>query len=125
MPHEKSKAVDAYIASHPEDVRLMLEEMRQTIREAAPQTEEIIDYGIPTYQLNGNVVHFGGFRHHIGFYPTPSGMIAFSKELKPYKQTRGTVKFPLDEPLPLDLIRRITEFRVNENKAKKKVTRRA
>lgn len=120
MSSQSSKAVDAYIASHPEDVRLMLEEIRQTIREAAPQAEETIDYGIPTYQLNGNVVHFGGFRHHIGFYPTPSGMIAFSKELKPYKQTRGTVKFPLDEPLPLDLVKRITSFRVNENKAKKK-----
>lgn len=123
MPPQKSPAVDAYIASQPEDVRPMLEELRQTIRKAAPQTVETIDYGIPTYQLNGNVVHFGGFRHHIGFYPTPSGMIAFGKELKPFKQTRGTVKFPIDEPLPLDLITRITMFRVHENKAKKKVTR--
>lgn len=120
MPRDESKAVDAYIASCPKEVRLLLEELRQAIRETAPQAKETMGYGIPTYEFNGNLVHFGGFRHHIGFYPAPSGIKAFARELKQYKQTKGTVKFPLDEPLPLELVKCIVEFRVKENKAKKK-----
>jgi uncharacterized protein YdhG (YjbR/CyaY superfamily) len=120
MPREKSSAVDAYIASYPNDVRSLLEELRQAIRDAAPQAEELMAYGIPTYKGNGTIVHFGGFRHHIGFYPTPPGIRAFAKELKPYKQSKGAVQFLLCDPLPLDLIKRIVEFRVHEDRARKK-----
>jgi uncharacterized protein YdhG (YjbR/CyaY superfamily) len=113
------KTIDEYIRAFPEDVQRILNELRQTIKETAPEAEETINYQIPTFTLNGNLVHFAAFERHIGFYPTPSGMDAFKKELSGYKSAKGSVQFPIDEPLPLPLIRRIVEFRVKENLEKK------
>jgi uncharacterized protein YdhG (YjbR/CyaY superfamily) len=113
------KTMDEYINAFPEDVRRILSELRQTVKEAAPEAEETINYQIPTFTLNGNLVHFAAFENHIGFYPTPSGMEAFKKELSGYKGAKGSVQFPINEPLPLPLIRRIVEFRVKENMARK------
>jgi uncharacterized protein YdhG (YjbR/CyaY superfamily) len=109
-------SIDEYIAAFPEDVQDRLEEVRSTIRAAAPDAQEAIKYGIPTFVLHGNLVHFGGFKKHIGFYhgaTTVEG--AFQEELARYKKAKGTVQFPLSEPLPLDLIRRMVEYRVKEN----------
>jgi uncharacterized protein YdhG (YjbR/CyaY superfamily) len=113
------KTMDEYINTFPKDVRRILNELRQTIKEAAPDAEETISYQMPTFTLNGNLVHFAAFPNHIGFYPTPSGMEAFEKELSGYKSAKGSVQFPIHEPLPLPLIRRIVEFRVKENLEKK------
>src|SRR5919109_3980380 len=120
------KTIDEYINTFPEDMRRILNELRRTIKEAAPEGEETISYQIPTFALNGNLVHFAAFENHIGFYPTPSGMEAFKKELSGYKGAKGSVQFPIHEPLPLPLIRRIVEFRVKENleRKQKKETRR-
>src|SRR5512145_28444 len=117
--------IDEYVDMFPEDVQRILNELRQTIKEAAPDAQETINYQIPTFTLNGNLVHFAAFEKHIGFYPTPSGMEAFKKELSSYKTAKGSVQFPIDQPLPLPLIRRIVEYRVKENlerKPKKKVS---
>jgi len=109
------KTIDEYINMFPEDVRMILNELRQTVREAAPQAEETINYQMPTFTLNGNLVHFTAFKNHIGFYPTPTGIEAFKQELAPYKGAKGSVQFPINQPLPLSLIRRIVKFRVKEN----------
>ena len=117
------KTIDEYINMFPEDVQRILHELRRTIKEAAPEAEETINYQMPTFTLNGNLVHFAAFKNHIGFYPTPSGIEAFEKELSRYKGAKGSVQFPIDEPLPLALIRRIEEYRVTgnlERKQKKK-----
>ena len=111
----KLTSIDKYIASFPKDVQKSLQKMRATIRKAAPDAEESIKYGIITYMLNGNLVHFGGFKNHIGFYPAPSAIIKFKEELSIYKGAKGSVQFPLDEPLPLKLITKIVKFRVKEN----------
>jgi uncharacterized protein YdhG (YjbR/CyaY superfamily) len=113
------KTIDEYIDTFPEDVQTILNELRQTIRDAAPEAEETINYQIPTFTLNGNLVHFAAFPNHIGFYPTPSGMEAFKKELTGYKSAKGSVQFPIHEPLPLPLIRKIVEYRVKENLERK------
>lgn len=110
-PHD----IDEYIAGYPSDVQKVLEEVRATIRQEAPDAEEAMKYGIPTFVLGGNLVHFGAFKEHIGFYSTPSGSEKFKKELLAYKGGKGSVQFPLSEPMPLDLIRRIVKFRVAEN----------
>lgn len=108
--------IDAYIAGFPAETQKALEELRALITATAPGATETISYAMPTFDLNGrHLVHFAGYARHIGFYPIPSGMEAFSEELKPYKQGKGSVQFPLDKPLPMDLIRRIVEFRVREN----------
>jgi uncharacterized protein YdhG (YjbR/CyaY superfamily) len=107
--------IDEYIAGFPADVRAILSELRSTIRRVAPEATEKISYGIPTFYLNGNLVHFAAFERHIGFYPAPSGIAHFKKELQRYKQAKGSVQFPLDEPLPLDVIAAIVAFRVDEN----------
>jgi len=112
---------DEYIADFPTHVQMLLEEMRQTIRKAAPEAEETINYGIPTFQLNGNLVHFAGFNKHIGFYPAPSGIEKFKKALSIYKGAKGSVQFPIDQPLPLQLVTKIVKFRVGENLAKTKL----
>ncbi|MCB0245662.1 MAG: DUF1801 domain-containing protein, partial [Anaerolineae bacterium] len=109
---------DEYISGFPSDVQVVLQTLRQTIHQAAPDAVEKISYGMPTFTLKGNLVHFGAFKTHIGFYPTPSGIEKFKDELAVYKGAKGSVQFPLDEPLPLDLVRRIVEFRVEENLAK-------
>jgi uncharacterized protein YdhG (YjbR/CyaY superfamily) len=108
-------AVDQYIAAFPKDVREILNRLRSTIQKAAPEAEETINYGIPTFVLSGNLVHFGGYKNHIGFYPAPSGIVAFKKELSVYDGAKGSIKFPLDKPLPFDLISEIVKFRVQEN----------
>jgi len=113
------KTIEEYIDTFPEDVRTILDELRQTIKEAAPEAEETINYQMPTFALHGNLVHFAAFKNHIGFYPTPSGIEAFKKELSPYKGAKGSVQFPIDQPLPLPLIRKIVEYRVKENVERK------
>jgi len=108
--------VDSYIASHPEKARELLEQVRTTIRKAAPGAEELISYGMPAYKTNGRVlVYFAAFKSHIGFYATPTGHEEFKEDLSKYKQGKGSVQFPIDSPLPLDLIRQIVEFRILEN----------
>ena len=114
------KNIDEYIADFPKDVQKILEQVRATIKKAAPAAEEKISYGIPTFTLNGNLVHFGGFKNHIGFYPTPTGTETFEKELSVYKTGKGSVQFPLDKPMPLRLITQIVKFRVQKNLAKAK-----
>jgi uncharacterized protein YdhG (YjbR/CyaY superfamily) len=110
-----AKSIDEYIAGFPDETRELLEEMRTLIRSVAPDATETISYAIPTFDLNGeHLVHFAGFKKHIGFYPVPSGIEAFKDELAPYKSGKGSAQFPLGKPLPLDLIRRIVEFRVRE-----------
>ncbi|HLP71369.1 MAG TPA: DUF1801 domain-containing protein [Bacteroidales bacterium] len=113
--------VDEYIGSFPGTTRKLLEQMRKTIRAAAPEADESIAYGMPAYKLNKKpLVYFAGFDHHIGFYATPTGHAEFAAELSKYKQGKGSVQFPVDQPLPLDLVSRITKFRVKENSGKKK-----
>lgn len=104
--------IDEYIAGFPEDVREILEKLRMTIREAAPDAEEAIKYRMPTFTLNGNLVHFAAFKKHIGFYPAPRGIEEFKDELSAYKGAKGSVQFPLDRPVPFELISRIVKFRV-------------
>lgn len=115
MKTNEAKDIDAYIASFPEDVRAILEKVRATIRKAAPGAEETISYQIPTFTLNGNLVHFAAFKNHIGFYPGPTGIEAFKDELSAYKGAKGSVRFPLDKPIPLALISKIVKFRVKES----------
>jgi uncharacterized protein YdhG (YjbR/CyaY superfamily) len=115
MDANKAASVDAYVARFPKDVQALLKKLRETIRKAAPQAEEKISYGIPTFALQGNLVHFAGYKGHIGFYPGAVGIAAFRKELAPWKLSKGTVQFPLDEPLPLPLITRIVKHRVKQN----------
>jgi uncharacterized protein YdhG (YjbR/CyaY superfamily) len=120
--NQKHKDIDGYISSFPVEVREKLQMLRSVIRSAAPDARETINYQIPTFVLEGNLVHFAAYMKHIGFYPTPSGIEAFKEQLSPYKQSKGAVQFPLDQPLPFDLLRKIVEFRVMENleRAKKK-----
>lgn len=117
MAERKTAAsIDEYISAFPPEVREVLEEMRSTIHAVAPEATESISYAIPTFDLNGrHLVHFAAFKNHIGFYPVPSALEAFKEELKAYKSGKGSAQFPLGKPLPLDLIRRIVEFRVAEN----------
>lgn len=107
--------IDDYIAGFPRDVQTILQKIRTTIREAAPDAEEKISYQMPTFYLKGNLVHFAAFRRHIGFYPIPTGIKKFEKELSVYKMGKGSVQFPLDKPIPYELISRIVKFRVKEN----------
>jgi uncharacterized protein YdhG (YjbR/CyaY superfamily) len=111
--------IDSYIGSFPEKTQKLLQEVRETIRKAAPEAEQTINYGIPTFKFRGNLVHFAGFKNHIGFYPTASGIEAFKKELSVYEGAKGSVRFPLDKPIPFELIERIVKFRVKESLSKK------
>ncbi|MDZ4159425.1 MAG: DUF1801 domain-containing protein [Anaerolineaceae bacterium] len=113
-----ARSIDEYIAEFPPETQKVLEELRALIRVSAPDATETISYAIPTFDLNGHLVHFGGYKNHVGFYPTPRGIEAFKEELKPYKSAKGSVQFPLSQPLPADLIRRIVEFRVEESSGK-------
>ncbi len=110
--------IDAYINTFPGDIQEILQKMRITIHKAAPKAEEAVKYGIPTFILNGNLVHFGGFKNHIGFFPGSSGVNNFTKELAKFKTSKGTIQFQLDEPIPYALVTKITKFRVKENLAK-------
>ena len=109
------KDIAEYIASFPSDVQKILEKIRATIRKAAPDAEEAISYQIPTFRLNGNLVHFAAYKNHIGLYPAPRGNEKFKEELAAYAGGKGTVQFPLDKPIPYDLISRIVRFRVEES----------
>lgn len=118
------KTIDEYLKTFPEDIQIILEKIRQTIRNAAPDAVEAISYQMPTFKLNGkNLVHFAAWKNHIGFYPTPSGTETFQKELSPYARSKGSVQFPLDKPIPLDLVEKIVIFRVKEEMEKYKMTR--
>jgi uncharacterized protein YdhG (YjbR/CyaY superfamily) len=108
-------SIEEYVLGFPPDIREKLAQMRAVIRAAAPEAAEKISYQMPTFYLHGNLVHFAAFKRHIGFYPAPQGIEAFKDELAAYKGAKGSVQFPLDRPLPLDLVRRIVEYRVTEN----------
>lgn len=120
MQDLNASSIDEYIAFSPEELRERLSLLRETIQKAAPEATETINYKIPTFKVNGNLVHFAGYKKHIGFYPAPSGIKKFEKELSPYPSAKGSVQFPHDQPLPLDLITRIVKFRVEEQNKKSK-----
>lgn len=109
------KTIDEYIAEFPEDIQEILQKVRMTIKKAAPEAEEALKYQMPTFTLKGNLVHFGAFKEHIGFYPVPSGIEAFKDELSVYKSGKGSIQFPFDKPMPYDLIGKVVKFRVQEN----------
>lgn len=115
MQRSNFKSVDEYISTFPAPIQNKLKEMRRAVKSAAPEAGEKISYQIPTYTLHGNLVHFAGYEHHIGFYPGAVGVEEFKKEIKGYKFSKGTIQFPLEEPLPLDLVKRIVKFRVKQN----------
>lgn len=115
----KAENVDAHIAEFPPDVRKLLMHIRETIKKVAPKADEAISYGIPGYKLSGMLVYFAGYANHIGFYPGAVGISTFADELSAYKTSKGTVQFPLDQPLPLKLITKIVKFRVKQNLEKK------
>ena len=116
--------IDDYIAGFPQDIQAILETIRTIVREVATDAEETIKYQIPTFTLKGNLVHFAAFKKHIGFYPTPTGIEQFKAELSAYQGAKGSIQFPLDKPIPYDLIRQIVQFRVDENLKKAEDTRR-
>lgn len=120
MKIAEAKTIDEYIAMYPKDIQKLLNEMRATIRKAAPNAEEAMKYALPTFVLNGNLVHFGAFKNHIGFYPAPSGIDEFKKELAKYEGSKGAIRFPIDKPLPLTLVGKIVKFRVTKNMEKVK-----
>ena len=124
MDQAAPQTINEYIAGFPEDVQAILQKIRKTIREAAPEAQEAIKYRMPTFTLKGNLVHFAAYKQHIGFYPVPTGIEAFQQELSVYKQGKGSVQFPLDQPIPYDLIGRIVAFRVKENLEKAAAKRR-
>ena len=111
----KPKDVDEYIANFPAGTQKVMEQLRATIKQAAPSAEEVISYAMPAYKLKSILVYFAAYDHHIGFYPTPAGIAAFQDELAGYKGAKGSVQFPLAQPMPLDLISRIVKYRVQEN----------
>jgi uncharacterized protein YdhG (YjbR/CyaY superfamily) len=118
MTTEKAKDVDEYINGFPQDIREILQQVRATIQKAAPSAEQTISYGIPTFTLNGNLVHFAAFKNHIGFYPAPTAIKEFEKQFSIYKTSKGAVQFPLDKPMPLSLITKIVKYRVKINSKK-------
>ena len=114
----KFKNIDEYIETFPKNIQIILNEIRKVILLAAPNAEEKISYNMPTFYLNGNLVHFAGYKNHVGFYPTPSGIENFAEELKSYKTSKGAIQFPIDKPLPVKTITKIVKFRAKENSAK-------
>ena len=126
MDRTTPKSIDEYIAGFPPEIQQILEQIRATIKAAAPDAQEAISYAMPTFKLHGNLVHFAAFKNHIGFYPTPSGTERFQQQISAYKAAKGSIQFPLDQPIPYDLISEIVRFRAQENmaaaaaKAKKK-----
>ncbi len=117
MPRDKTPEIADYFNRFDEAVRSKMEQIRSVVFELLPDAEETIKYGIPTFVYNGNLVHYAGYKRHIGFYPVPSGIERFKDELRRYKQGKGSIQFPLDEELPLELIKRMVEFRIEESKA--------
>ena len=122
---KKYRDIDAYIAEFPEEVQALLQKLRSVIRQTAPGATEAISYGIPTFRLYGSLVHFAGYKNHIGFYPGAAPLMVFKEKLGSYKTSKGTVQFPITEPIPFDLVTEIVLFRVQQNKekdqAKKKI----
>ena len=114
----KFKTVDEYIKAFPAATQKILQQVRKSIKDAAPKAEEVVSYNMPAYKLDGMLVYFAAYDKHIGFYPTPGGIAAFKKELSVYKSAKGSVQFPVDEPMPLALITKIVKFRVKENMEK-------
>jgi uncharacterized protein YdhG (YjbR/CyaY superfamily) len=114
------KTIDQYIATFPPNIQAIVQQIRQAIHETAPDAEETISYQMPAFKQNGVLVYFAAFKDHIGFFPTGSGVEAFKERLSGYKTSKGTIQFPLDKPIPLDLVKEIVRFRVSENLKKKK-----
>ena len=117
------QTIDDYIANFPKDIQDILEKIRAVVKTAAPDAEERISYQMPTFFLNGNLVHFAAFKKHIGLYPTPSGITEFNDELSAYVKAKGSIQFPLDQPIPYELIGKIVEFRAQENRNKANLKR--
>ena len=117
MNRPRVETIDNYIAGFPDDVQRLLKQMKEIISKAAPKAEEAIKYAMPTFTFHGNLVHFAGYKNHIGFYPAPSGIESFKEELSKYKSSKGAVQFPIDKPLPVALITKIVKFRVKESLA--------
>jgi uncharacterized protein YdhG (YjbR/CyaY superfamily) len=115
---KKPGSIDEYLSTFPPETKMMLGLLRKTIRETVPQAEEVISYNMPAAKWHGMLVYYAGYKNHIGFYPTGSGIKNFQKDLTGYKTSKGTVQFPLDKPLPLSLIKKMIRFRVKENKEK-------
>jgi uncharacterized protein YdhG (YjbR/CyaY superfamily) len=115
VPKTKYATVDEYLSALPSSTKALMQEVRNTIKKAAPEAEELISYNMPAFRLNGMLVWYAAYKGHIGFYPKNSGITAFKKELSGYKGAKGSVQFPLNKPMPLDLIRKIVSFRVQEN----------
>jgi uncharacterized protein YdhG (YjbR/CyaY superfamily) len=118
MKAKQANSIDEYIADFPDDVRKAMEKVRSTITKAAPRAEEAIKYQIPTFVLNGNLIHFAGYKNHIGLYPGSKAIEEFKDQLSGYKISKGTVQFPLDKPMPVGLINKITKFCVKQNRAR-------
>lgn len=114
------KTIDQFIANYPKNVQEILQKIRQTIHEVVPAAKEKISYGIPTFTLKGNLVHFSAYEHHIGFYPGAGAIVAFKDDLKDYNKSKGTVQFPLDKPIPYDLLKKITLYRVSQQASQSK-----
>ena len=110
--------IDEYIADFPQEIQALLNQMRETIQKASPEATEKISYAMPTFDLGGNLVHFAAFKNHIGFYPASSGIAAFQEEVSAYKNSKGAVQFPMNQPLPLTLVEKIVQFRTQENLGK-------
>lgn len=115
---KKPSTIDAYIRDFPEDVQKRLQQIRETIQKLAPEATEVISYGIPTFKLNGYLVYFGAFKKHIGLYPFPSGIKKFQELSSEYSTAKGTIQFPHDKPLPMDLIKKVVKYRIEENMKK-------
>jgi len=120
---KSAQNIDEYIAGFPNKVQRILQKIRITIRKSAPSAGEAIKYQIPTFTMNGNLVHFAAFKEHIGFYPAPTGIEKFKNEVSIYGSGKGTLRFPLDKPIPYDLISKIVKFRVEENLKRAKTKR--
>lgn len=118
MPKKVFESIDEYIAAQPKNIQAILQELRQAIKQAAPHAEEAISYQMPAFKQNGVLVWFAAFKNHVSVFPKVSVMEEFKEQLSPYQKSKGTIKFPLDKPLPLDLIKEIVQFRVKENMAK-------
>ncbi|GAP21447.1 iron chaperone [Leptolinea tardivitalis] len=118
QPKTGYATIDDYISGFPDEIQKKLQEIRAVIKEAAPEATEKISYQMPTFYLNGNLVHFAAFKNHIGFFPAPSGLEAFKDEISKYPHSKGGVQFPFDQPIPFDLIRRIVIYRMVENQKK-------
>lgn len=121
MKMTKPKNFDEYIVAFPAETQKILKQLRETIKKAAPAADEVISYGMPSFRQNGSLLYFAAFKNHIGFYPTATGIEAFETKLSTYKWAKGSIQFPLDNPLPFGLITKIVKFRVNENMHRTKV----